>query len=164
MSERYTWQEIWDKTTPDFALGNEDLRECVVDVLSLLPKAVADSVIEGCLFLMLEYDPRYISNGVLQNKWLIALPENFLQGDLRQIVHSLFHEIAHFHLKHDLRETMASDQETKRMEAEASRTAEQWAKDAEGLIQEYVSLEAGARESIRRARGTYRSFVEGYPL
>ena len=57
MNERYTWQEIWDRTTVDFTLGNDDLRECVANVLSLIPKEVADSVLEGCLFLMLGYDP-----------------------------------------------------------------------------------------------------------
>lgn len=163
MSERYTWQEIWDRTTSDFTLGNEDLREAVVNVLALLPKEVADSVMAGGLFLMVGYDPRCISNQALQNRWLIALPENFLQGDLRQVVHSLFHEIAHYYLKHDLRETMASAQDIKRYEAEATSTAERWLEDAERLIEEYVSTEGGASEAIRRARGVYRSFVEGYP-
>jgi hypothetical protein len=164
MSDRYTWQEIWDRTTSDFTLGNEDLREAVVDVLALLPKEVADSVLEGCLFLMLGYDPKCISNSALQNKWLIALPENFLQADLRQVVQSLFHEIAHYYLKHDLRQTIATDQDIRRQEAEAASTTERWLKEAEHLIQEYVSTEGGASESMRRARGTYRSFVEGYPL
>ncbi len=164
MSERYTWQEIWDRVTPDFTLGNEDLRECVVDVLSFLPIDVADSVMGGCVFLMLGYDPLCISSQALQNKWLIALPESFLQGDLKEIVYGLFHEIAHYYLKHDPRETAVSPQEAKKHRAEATSTAEGWLKDAEGLIQEYVSTEGGAREAIRRARGTYRSFVEGYPL
>ena len=77
---------------------------------------------------------------------------------------SLFHEIAHFYLKHDLRQTITTDQDIRKQEAEAASTAELWLKDADRLIQEYVSTEGGASESMRRARGTYRSFVEGYPL
>ena len=163
MSERYSWQEIWDKTTSDLTLGNEDLREVVVDVLSLVLKELADSVMDGCLFLMLEYRPQCIPNYALEDKWLIALPENFLRGELRQSVLSLFHEIAHFHLKHDSRTTARSREDMKRQEAEAASTAEQWMKDAEQAIQEHIAVESTASESMRQARGIYRTFVEGNP-
>lgn len=130
---RYTPEEVWQADGGILTLGEDELRELVSIALSRVPKAVADRVFKGCIFVMAKFEwgaGTYIPKQLLRGKCVIALSEKLMDEDRESAVRTILHEVAHFYLKHmpsGLVPGSSEDCEC-RQEEEADLAVDEWLK------------------------------------
>ena len=132
MTEKYTVEEILDKSAGSVLPENNQLRDPVALALSKVPKKIANRVLEECLFLMPSPGMMgfRISKKLLQGSNAIVLSEKLLEKDQKYIVLTILHEVGHFYLNHKnpVIDQLSEEEERKQEEA-AVRWARQWIED-----------------------------------
>jgi hypothetical protein len=102
MSNQYDPEDLWNEDSGVLTMGDDHLRDLMSRALALVPRHIADTILESCLFNVInaetggEYIPAYFIDG----RALICFQDSIFSESDESQIRTFLHECAHRILDH----------------------------------------------------------------
>ena len=124
MTKYFTFKDVYHIDRGSASLGNEDLRNLLARILTIVPKEIVDAVYEDCLFLLINPSAKgsFFPKRLIERKHLIIFPEDLLDWSFEEQLDKVLDAVAHYILNHKSGLELDNDDlEKQEQEAEALR-------------------------------------------
>lgn len=124
MTNFFTFEDVYHIDRGSASLGNEDLRNLLARILTIVPKEIVDAVYEDCLFLLINPSAKgsFFPKRLIERKHLIIFPEDLLDWSFEEQLDKVLDAVAHYILNHKSGLELDNDDlEKQEQEAEALR-------------------------------------------